>query len=387
LQSKVTYLWKEPGASQPYRTAASLHGHTNHSREGMYFIAEIAARYWPLRTALSYQDRRAQNISSIRLDFWKAYWTPPLPPLAAFRLERDQIEKKLSLASLISLTDHDNIEAPMLLRVVPEARHIPVSLEWSVPFRDTVLHLGVHNLPSSRAESIIAQFRAFTANPAEDGLSDLLSSLHDNPDILIVLNHPMWDLAGIGRQRHAHTVSGFLADLGMFIHAFELGGLRSWEENQAVIELAEGWNQIVIAGGDRHGCEPSGVLNLTNAESFTGFVHEVRKERRSHVLFMPQYAEPHKMRIAQTFLDVVREYPDFPAGSRRWDERTFHPDCAGTIRPVAALWEKPPIFIWAVLAAFRLMEIEPVKRAMLRAFARPETELQFTLAAGQEVGP
>ena len=195
MQSKVTYLWKEPGAPQPYRTAVSLHGHTNHSREALYFIAEIAARYWPLRTALSYQDRRAQNISSIRLDFWKGYWTPPLPPLAAFRLERDQIEKKLGLASLISLTDHDNIEAPMLLRVVPEARHIPVSVEWSVPFRDTVLHLGVHNLPSSRAESIMAQFRAFTANPAEECLSDLLSSLHDNPDILIVLNHPMWDLS------------------------------------------------------------------------------------------------------------------------------------------------------------------------------------------------
>ena len=387
MHSKVTYLWKDPGAPQPYRTAVSLHGHTNHSREGLYLIPEFAARCWPLRTALAYQERRAQTMSSIRVDFWKAYWTPPLPPLAAFRLERKQIENKLDLASLISLTDHDNIEAPMLLRVVPEARHIPVSVEWSVPFRDTVLHLGVHNLPSARAESVMAQFAVFTGNPAERSLPDLLSSLHDNPDILIVLNHPMWDLAGIGRARHAHTVSGFLADLGMFIHAFELGGLRGWEENQAVLELAEGWNQTVIAGGDRHGCEPSGVLNLTNADCFTDFVHQVRKERRTHVLFMPQYGEPHKMRIAQTLLDVVCEYPDFPVGSRRWDERTFHPDDAGVIRPLAALWDKPPAFIDAVFAGVRLMEFEPVKRAMQRAFARPRTELQFTLAAGQGVAP
>jgi glycosyltransferase involved in cell wall biosynthesis len=129
LHSKVTYLWKDPGAPQPYRTAVSLHGHTQHSREGLYFIPEFAARCWPLRTALAYQERRAQNMSSIRVDFWKAYWTPPLPPLAAVRLEREQIENQLDLASLISLTDHDNIEAPMLLRVVPEARAASL-LRW-----------------------------------------------------------------------------------------------------------------------------------------------------------------------------------------------------------------------------------------------------------------
>jgi hypothetical protein len=387
LQRKVTYLWKEPGAPKPYRTAVSLHGHTNLSREGLYFIPEFAARYGPLRAALAFQDRRAQTISAIRLDFWKAYWTPPLPPLAAFRLEREQIEQKLGLSSLISLTDHDSIAAPLLLRVVPEARPIPVSMEWSVPFRDTILHLGMHNLPSAQAESIMARCAAFTAHPAEEDLPDLLARLHDNPDILIVLNHPLWDLAGIGRPRHAHTVGGFLADLGMYIHALELSGLRSWEENQAVLQLAEGWNQLVIAGGDRHGCEPSAALNLTNAESFTEFVHEIRRDRRSQVLFMPQYAEPYKMRMAQSLLDVVRYYPDFPEGSRRWDERTFHPDASGVIRPLAALWEKSPFFIEAVFAGVRLMEVSPVKRAMQRAFARPEQELQFTLREGQEFAP
>jgi hypothetical protein len=387
LQSKVTYLWKEPLAPKPYRTAVSLHGHTNHSREGLYFIPEFAARYWPLRAALAHQEKRAIAITSIQVDFWKAYWTPPLAPLAAFRLEREQIEQILDLSSIISLTDHDSIEAPLLLRVVPEARRIPVSLEWSVPFRDTVLHLGIHNLPSARAESIMAQCAAFTANPAGEDLPELLAMLHDHPDVLIVLNHPLWDLAGIGRPRHAHTVGGFLADLGMYIHALELGGLRTWEENQAVLQLAEGWNQLVIAGGDRHGCEPSAVLNLTNAESFTEFVHEVRRARRSSVLFMPQYKEPYKMRIAQSLLDVVRYYPDFPEGSRRWDERTFHPDASGVTRPLATLWEKPPAFIEAVFAGVRLVEASPVKQAMQRAFARPEQELQFTLREGQEFAP
>jgi hypothetical protein len=33
------------------------------------------------------------------------------------------------------------------------------------------------------------------------------------------------------------------------------------------------------------------------------------------------------------------------------------------------------------------MEVSPVKRAMQRAFARPEQELQFTLREGQEFAP
>jgi hypothetical protein len=289
----------------------------------------------------------------------------------------------LELASMISLTDHDNIEAPMLLRVVPEARQIPVSTEWNVPYRDTILHIGVHNLPSAKAQGIMEQLQAFTANPAEECLEGLLAMLHDMPDVLIVLNHPMWDLAHIGNARHAHTVGGFLANYGMFIHALELGGLRSWEENQRVVQLAEGWNQIVIAGGDRHGCEPSAVLNLTQAQSFTEFVHEIRRQRLSHVLFMPQYAEPYRLRIVQTVLDIIREYPEFPEGCRRWDERTFHPNSAGALRPVWTLWQHTPYFVDVLLAGFRLFEVDPVRRALHKTFGTPARELRFSLEEAQ----
>lgn len=387
MQRTVTYLWKQPLAPQQYRSAVSLHGHTNHSKESLYFIAEFAARHAPLRWALATQERRAQKISAITVDFWKSYWTPPVTPQAAFQLERSQIESVLGLDSMISLSDHDNIEAPMLLRVIPQARRIPVSLEWTVPFRDTTFHLGLHNLPSGKAESIVADLRQFTKDPEEKRLSELLSTLHANPDVLVILNHPMWDLAGIGRQRHTNTLSAFVTKYGMFLHAFELGGLRSWEENQAVLHFAEGWNQPIIAGGDRHGCEPSAVLNLTQAENFTEFVHEIRKERRTHVLFMPQYAEPHTLRVLQTLLDVIREYPEYPEGSRRWDERVFHPDRNGVIRPLSALWETPEGFIEAILAAFRLFEMHPVRSVVQFALARPDEKMRFQLPEGQEVVP
>ena len=54
---------------------------------------------------------------------------------------------------MVSITDHDNINAPMLLRTVPSARQIPVSVEWSAPYGGVQdFHLGIHNLPSARAK-------------------------------------------------------------------------------------------------------------------------------------------------------------------------------------------------------------------------------------------
>jgi hypothetical protein len=84
--------------------------------------------------------------------------------------------------------------------------------------------------------------------------------------------------------------------------------------------------------------EPNANINLTHAESFTEFVHEIRREKRSHVLFMPQYARPWKYRILQSTIDAIRHYPDFPQGSRRWDERVYHPDANGVIRPLSEMW-------------------------------------------------
>jgi hypothetical protein len=386
LQRKVTCLWKESQAPQAYRTGVSLHSHTNHSKEGLYFIAEYAARRAVLRKALAAQKKRAVDESSIIVDFLKGYWTPPLPPLAAFELEKNQIER-LDLSSMVSITDHDNIEAPMLLRVVPEARRVPVSVEWTVPFKDTKFHLGVHNLPSGAAESIMESLRDFTLNPADGQLPELLASLHQNRDVLIVLNHPMWDLAAIGKERHERTLRTLLCEYGEYIHALELSGIRSWEENQAVLHLSEGCNQLVISGGDRHGCEPNAALNLSNAESFTEFVHEVRKERRSHVLFMPQYTEPNVLRTLQTLLDVIREYPDYSSGSRHWDERVFHPDSAGVIRPLSALWKKPPYYVRHFFSVVSLLELAPVRRMMRLALARPQQQAPFAFSGSQEVAP
>jgi hypothetical protein len=383
VRNQLTYLWEDRRITSQFNTAVSLHGHTNRSRESLYFIGQYASRYTLLRRAMAYLDRRSQRATSIKLDFWKGYWTPPLPPLEAFTVERKQIEEGLGLKSLISLTDHDNIEAPLLLRVVPEARRIPVSLEWSIHFEDTILHLGVHNLPTMEAEAWLKRMAAQTAQPRPRELWELLSALAQIPQVLLVFNHPLWDLPSIGRANHRRAIRDFLQYANSFLHAFELGGLRSWKENRDVIELAKAYRHPVIAGGDRHGCEPSALLNLTNASSFSDFVEEVRQQH-SHVLAMPQYADCTSLRMLHTVLDVIRHYPDHPLGSRQWDERVYHPDQDGVSRPLSMLWEGPPPFIQQIFRVLQAAEAEPVRGSLRRAFNRGPQMPRLELEDGQE---
>ena len=180
----------------------------------------------------------------------------------------------------------------------------------------------------------------------------------------------------MGRQRYAQVLRRFLQGNVRFLHAFELNATRSRSENNGVIELATHWRRLLISGGDRHGCQPSGALNLTRAESFSEFVHEIRVEQRSHVLFMPQYAEPLGIRTTQAVLDVIRDYPGYLPGYRRWDDRVFHPDPSGGEQPISALWKAPPAFIERIFSVMRVMENATVRRT-LGQILRDEVSLEL----------
>ena len=372
-QNELSCFWNEPDFGGKYRSAVSLHSHTNHSKESLRFIPEFTQKKPLLRWALERQSRR----SPIPVDLVRAYWTPPLTPKLAFEVERNQIEEVLGLTGLVSLTDHDTISAPTLLRVVEETSQMPFALEWSVPFEGAVFHLGVHNLPSTRAQGIMADLGAYTGHESGLQLRELLAMLDECPQVLLIINHPLWDLSGMGRQRYAQVLERFLQRNVRFLHAFELNATRSRSENNGVIELAGRWRRLLISGGDRHGCEPSGALNLTRAESFSEFVREIRVEQRSHVLFMPQYAEPLSIRTTQAVLDVIRDYPGYSPGCRRWDDRVFHPDqSADSEQPVSALWKAPPAFIERIFSVMRLMENASVRRALGQIF-RNKVSLQL----------
>ncbi len=144
--------------------------------------------------------------------------------------------------------------------------------------------------------------------------------------------------------------------------------------------LAGQWNMLLISGGDRHGVEPNANLNLTNAVSFTEFVHEIRREKRSDLLFMPQYAQPWKHRMLQSTIDAIRSYPEFPEGSRTWDERVYHPDANGVARPLSELWPQgaaPRAMSW-LLGAVQLMGAAPLSGGLRMAWGEPR-QLRMTL--------
>jgi hypothetical protein len=381
----ISYLWRDQDAPREFQTGVSLHGHTSQSKETLDFLANFGNQYPLVRPLITRLERRSEENHGIKINFSESYWTPPLTPRLAFDLESRQIEK-IGLNPLVSLSDHDSISAPMLLRTVPSARHIPVSVEWSAPYGGCQdFHLGVHNLPSERATEWMATLAEYTANPNDKKLTEILAALNAEPNVLLIFNHPLWDLFLIGQEKHNFLVNEFLQKNGAFFHALELNGLRHWNENRAVRRLAEQWNMLLISGGDRHGVEPNGNINMTNATTFTEFVHEVRYERISNVLFMPQYAQPWKHRILQSAIDAVRNYPEFPQGSRTWDERVYHPDANGVARPLSELWPsgKAPWIMRYAIGLVQLMGRNPVSGG-LRVAWNEDRELRMAL--GEQEG-
>jgi hypothetical protein len=354
LRTLFSTAWNDADAYRSYRTGVSLHSHTSVSEESLDIIHTMFHSMPPLRPLFAHYERAALA-RGVKLDFTRANWRPPLRPRMAFDLEAKQIHS-LGLKAMVSITDHDSIEAPMLLRTVASARRIPVSTEWTVPFGCTEFHLGIHNMPTADGPAWMARFDAYSKQPSEAALVTLLSDLHAEPALLTVLNHPIWDLYKVGAANHLRELRRLLAVAGRYIHAVEINGLRAACENREAARLARETGHLLISGGDRHSLEPNAVLNLTQARYFRDFVDEIRIERRSHVLVMPQYSRPWHGRILRSTLDAVTDFPEFPVAWQRWDERAFHPDASGQMRSLAELWPegKAPLPLRAAIAFVRL---------------------------------
>lgn len=366
--SRVSTNWKEPEAIAPYETGVSLHSHTSISEESLQFIHVLGMSLPGVKALTSHYEARCRERYGITLDFYRANWRPPLQPRMAYDLESGQIQK-LGLYPLVSITDHDTIEAALLLRTVPSARHIPMSVEWSAPYGSTVFHLGIHNLPSADGAAWMRRFEAYTAGPNDAQLLAMLSELHAERQVLIVLNHPLWDLHTVGPV-HLTDLRRFLAEAGKTIHALELNGLRHSKENREVARLAHQTGHLLISGGDRHGLEPNANINLTSAKNFTEFVEEIRVERCSHVHFMEQYRQRWEQRILRSTLNAITDFPQFVPGWQRWDERVFHPDAQGAMRPLSELWGngKPPVALTAALKMVRLAATPGLSAPLSLAF-------------------
>jgi len=312
-QTRIRSEWSGSPVRQ-FRTGVSLHSHTQHSRESLAFILELSQRLPLLGSLLEH---------ATPVDARRVWWTPPCTPYDAWRLESNQIEDKLQLKALVSLTDHDNIEAPLSLRGL-----VPISVEWTVPYCGTFFHLGVHNIPGATATQMFRSLAAVTAGKDHVDPRELLAALARNPETLIVFNHPCWDEKGIGADRHTETIGYFVRRYGGFIHALELNGLRPWKENTDVLHLANALGKPVISGGDRHGLEPNTILDLTTAANFSEYVEQVRSGW-THIHITNQYRENFGLRMLRTIGEVLAD---------SWADRVFYHCDDGAARSLTQLF-------------------------------------------------
>ncbi len=320
-------------------TGVSMHCHTENSMEMLDFVPHYAEKL-PIIASLWLRERRNFNKRNGRYpDFSNAFWSPPLSPQDVFSIEKSQLEN-VGLNPIVSLTDHDSIAATMVVNELEPNAVAPISMEWTVPFEFGFFHVGVHNLPKDRASDLTQTLLEFTFNKVNhtvEKLTELFALLHEIPQVLVVLNHPLWDIEIVGKEHHEQLLKDFIRVHGRWIHAFEINGFRSWSENKAVIELAEAIGIPIVTGGDRHGCKPNTVINLTNADTFDGFVEEIRIGKRSEVVLMPAYEQPLPSRQLESFSEILSHYPSFREGRRQWIERVhFDTGDGNGVRSLAA---------------------------------------------------
>jgi hypothetical protein len=374
-RTSLHFLWKDRGAAEGFRSAVSLHGHTRHSWENLRFLHTFRLPLPVIPAALRLAGWHHRRATGRKMELERVLWTPPLAPEEAHAVEAGQI-RNLGPQPIVSLTDHDDIEGGLAARRSFPERAAPVSLEWTIPFGPTFFHLGVHNLPAGAARGMAADMYRYTAQPEPARLAELLEMLDEREDILVVLNHPLWDEAGIGAGNHRTAVAALVSGYGKWIHALELNGLRSREENHETLELARVSKLPAISGGDRHGLEPNANLNLTQAASFAEFAAEIRRDGLSRVLFMPQYREPLRLRWFETVKDIVRCHPGIER--RRWVDRFFYECEDGVRRPLAELWpNEGPALLRSFFAMLQLSESHSLRAALRWAIADPAEMLPW----------
>ena len=378
------------------RTGVSLHCHTEHSKEMLDFVPHYAEKlpiiaYFWRKERDKYLEKEGKGI-----DFSTAFWSPPLTPHAVYGIEKDQINEA-GLEAIVSLTDHDSIDAALAVNDNNHNSRAPISLEWTVPFEYGFFHVGVHNLPKDRAVELTQTLLDYTFNKESQNnerLTEMFAMLNELPEVLVILNHPLWDIEMVGKERHEVLLKDFIRTHGRWIHAFEINGFRTWSENKAVIELAEALGMPIATGGDRHGCKPNTVINLTNAETFEEFVEEIRVEKRSEVALMPAYEQPIHSRQLQSFSEILSHYPEFADGRQKWFERVFFDVGDGNgLRSLSShgwklggpKWLRTSIWVLGFLGSPKMRPVFRIARKKLDRVPKDITRTKFEIPELDEI--
>ncbi|HZR65468.1 MAG TPA: hypothetical protein VFA85_10000 [Terriglobales bacterium] len=296
------YIYREcPQPQREYGYAVSLHNHSHYSVERLAALNHVVKKAF--MRPLSGIVQRSFGLGGVAdLNYGDVTFNPPYTPEDVYQMEARAAAKWGYDGVHLAITDHDEFAGSLaLLRGRPDLNgRITVSEELSLWFEGHLFHLGVSNMPEGGAAETHAQVQAAAQAQRYDELFETLAAR----GCLVVLNHP---LVAWRPGANSIPVTDLLSRYGWAIHALEVNGMRTREENDAVLELARQWRKPVVGGGDSHLLVPSSVISVSRAASFKDFVAEV-KEGHAVPFVTPEYFAPLNWKLTLRVLFFISRY-------------------------------------------------------------------------------
>jgi predicted metal-dependent phosphoesterase TrpH len=296
------YTYREcPHPDREFGYAVSLHNHSCHSVEKLAALNHVIKR-WFMRP-LSGILQKSFGLGGVSdLNYAEVTFNPPYIPEDVYRMEAAAAAKWGYNGVHLAITDHDEFAGSLaLLSSRPDLNgRIAVSEELSLWFQGHLFHLGVCHLPERGVEETHAQIQAAARGKRYDELFELLKA----SGCLVVLNHPL-----VAWAPGAKTIpaADLLSRYGWAIHALEVNGMRTREENDRVLELAKQWRKPVVGGGDSHLLVASSVISLSRAATFKDFIAEV-KDGYAVPFVTPEYFAPLSWKLFLRVLFFISRY-------------------------------------------------------------------------------
>jgi hypothetical protein len=255
---------------------------------------------WPLRAIV----RRAFGLNGVpNLTYADLHYNPPYTPEEVLRMETEAAGALGFNHVQLAITDHDEISGSVeLQRLRPaEAQRIGLGEELSLRFEGHLFHFGITGLPAERAAEIHAALQLAARAGRLDEVFELLQAGH----CLVVLNHPL--IPWTPNSDSGAVAQRLLQRYGHAIDALEYNGMRGGEENDRVLELARHVKKPVVGGGDSHLLLASSIICGSGADSYAGFVEEV-KSGHAVPLIKSDYFAPMRWKLFLRVLHFMANY-------------------------------------------------------------------------------
>jgi hypothetical protein len=300
---------RAPNCAKEFAGAVSLHNHCEHSIENLGSVDQVIKLGFmkPFRGIL----QSAFGLSAIsELRYQDVYYRPPLSAADVLSAESEAAFHLGFSNFLLAITDHDEVAGGLdLLRAHPDdSDRFALGEELSFRFDGHLFHLGVLGFQLAQLQAAHAALQsAARGTPHSNPHSNQCDALFDllyGQGYLVVLNHP---LVPWGQSPPEIPTRALLQRYGSRIHALEYNGMRSREENDAVLRLARESRKPVVGGGDSHLLLSSSVLSLTNATRFSEFMEEV-KAGQGVCLLTPAFFAPVDWKIFLRVMYFIAHY-------------------------------------------------------------------------------